>query len=848
MATSEQLKHTKLTEEDKYLLFLADEGIRRRYVNNSPEQMAVVMERGRYELSVIINKGFTAYFLILADLVRYCHRNDIAIGVGRGSAGGSMIAYCLGITEIDPIRYNLIFDRFLNMERFEYPDIDTDVDGTKRQQVIQYLADTYNTSHVAQIITFGTMSVKTLIQDVGRVLHLPREAVEKLKSLVPPVEKVTLMDCLDSDEFVEELKYWSNQDARLLPCLTQLEGLHRQTSIHAGGVIIATKPIMDLAPVYRPIGAKYEHERAVVQYEMTEAEEIGLLKMDILGLRTVTLVDRAEHNVRQWEDPDFNLRSMGVGDPRPYQLIAKGDTDGVFQLEGTGITRFAQEFQAQSFEELVALISLFRPGTLDSGTAAAYIRRKKGQEPVTYPHPDLEPVLKDTYGIIVYQEQVMQVAGVMAGYTMGRADGLRKAIGKKNKEKIESELAAFHDAAIARGYEEGKVQEIMDLMATFGRYGFNKSHAVAYAYLCYWTALLKAEHMVSFYAAELNTVIDDKLNYALQMAKAHHLRFLPPVINSSGSGFTIGRDQQGYNIQFGLSNVRGVGAQMVQRLISTREAVGPYHTFYEFLHNNTSLPVNAKEALIKSGAFDELGERQNLLFDLINANKFAKTGKYGKYLELRARARIAAPPAYSPLELGELEHDTLGYYLTADPLDAMVQIGRWFGGVPIGADLNEMIGATVTLVGSVVNFHPHRTKKGDPMGFLQFSDGVEQYSATCFPRLYAVNKGIKAGMLVQVVAQVDKYKGKPSLTAQSIQVVDLDRLTTPVTLICPAGNPMAYPLMKQWIGAHQGTDCNLQVVWYDSRGYRFRFACPPISTNYSDLHQLNMIGVGIHLG
>ena len=482
-ATQQQLMQVKsYTEQDKYLLYLVELGIKERYIDllgeNEDYVHAVVKPKIMYELSVIIGKGFTDYFLILADLVQYCASRDIPVGVGRGSSAGSIVAYVLGITEVEPIRFNLIFDRFLNFERNDLPDIDSDVCWARRQEVIDYLVNKYGGDNVAQILTFGTLSPKTLIQDLCRVLKVGHKMVKKLKDAVPEDEKVGVEDCIESPEFMEVMKEANKEDGRLLPAFIKLGGLHRNTSIHAGGVVISTKPIRDLAPVYKPVAKSKANKvsRPVVQYEMQDAEAVGLLKMDLLGLRTVTLVDWAEKDVRRLVDPNFYTRKMSLEQKEAFDIINRGDTDGIFQLEGTGITKFAMDFQVQSFDELIALISLYRPGTLDSGMADSYIRRKRGQEQITYPHPDLEWVLKDTYGIMVYQEQIMQVAGVMCGYSMGQADGLRKAVGKKNKQKIEEELAKFRQYAMdpsrgTRAYDEELTNQMADLIETFGRYG-----------------------------------------------------------------------------------------------------------------------------------------------------------------------------------------------------------------------------------------------------------------------------------------------------------------------------------------------------------------------------------------
>lgn len=826
MAVTKPIDHKQLTKEDTYLIYLAEKGISWRYGSDYDQDFINerVIPRVHKELEIIIRKGFTDYFLILGDLIMYCLDNGIAIGVGRGSAAGSIVAYCLGITEVEPLRFNLLFERFLNMERFEYPDIDTDVDWARRQEVIQYLSNKYGEDKVAQIVTFGTLSPKTLIQDVSRVLKIPAKDAEELKALVPETEKATFQDCLDSPEFVDKLLEIEGIDSRILTGISRLEGLHRHTSIHAAGVVIATKPISEIAPVYRPIGEKHKDVRPVVQYEKGEAEAVGLLKMDILGLRTVTLVDWAEKDVRKYANPDFYTRQMSLDQKEAFDIINRGDTDGIFQLEGTGITKFAMDFEVRSFDELVALISLYRPGTLDSGMADQYIKRKKGLEPVTYPHPDLEWILKDTYGVMVYQEQIMQVAGVMCGYTMGQADGLRSAVGKKNKVKIQKELSAFTKLALERGYEPDLVEYMAGLIETFGRYGFNKSHAVSYAYLTYWTAYLKAVYPACFYTALMNTANDQKVPMIVDRALAHGIELLPPDVNESGIRFSLNKNMQ---VRFGLANVKGIGSKFVEPLLASREANGDYRSFFDFCYRNPSIPINAKIALISSGAFDSIGTRQEILFQAKERNIAAKALDYAKYAvieaEYQAGKAMGMVKELKPLELGQMEFDTLGYYITADPKAIIREaIAMMHGSVGKSAAELQRLGKTASLGGQLTSLHPHKTKKGDPMAFITLDDGIVKHEVTIFPDLFKKLRSVLVkNKYFFANVTISEYRGQPSMAATYLEEIDIDARQGDISVSLPT-DPISAKILASWLRSLPEGQSRVKITWRDSEGFKYK--------------------------
>lgn len=787
-----KINKQELTIQDQYLIYLVEKGAKKRYGEITPE----IEDRIRYELKVIIEKGFSEYFLILADIVRFCRENDIPVGPGRGSAGGAVVSYCLEITDIDPLRFGLLFDRFLNSERTALPDIDTDVCWWNRQRVIDYIISKYGEDKVAQIVTFGTLAAKAVIQDVGRVLHIPKKDVERLKSLIPDGEKVTIAELLETnEEFAREVQRINEKEPRFLPAIKKLEGLHRNESLHAGGVVIAREPIHTLAPTFRKSGKG----RQAVQYEMTDAEAVGLLKMDILGLKTVTMIDWAEKDVRRLFDPNFRTRGYRLDDQAAFDLINAGDTAGVFQLEGTGITKFAQDMRVESFNDLVALLALYRPGPLDSGAAYSYIKRKNGEEPVTYPHPDLEPILKETYGIIVYQEQVMQLLGIMCGYSMGRADLMRKAIGKKNDQLMEEELARFREYAMSpdhgkRAYDKETVEHIADLIRTFGRYGFNKSHAVAYAYLTYWTAVLKARYPVAFYTAWLNVEEDGrKQGLIIDEAVRKGIRILPPDINRSDRMFTA---VDAKTIRFGLSAVKGMGDSFVERVIRSREN-RPFESFADFCSRLPSVPIDKKIALVGAGAFDFEAEadpdrhRAFLMWHSKAINNAVKKLSDGHKPELVYEGLEKVEP-YTPFRMAELEEQYVNFPITADPLQKVRdELHRL--GASVGVPTEELWGEPL-IGGRVTRIHTTTTKKGDQMAFVTVDDGIASHDVTIFPALWSkCREWLKDGVTVVIRCERSDYRGRAALQALDIQqldpehrtanlVIDLDKRIDPLTV------------------------------------------------------------------
>lgn len=798
-----------ITEADKYLIYQVEQGIHQRYsveLGMSQEYIeGTVIPRAKSELHVITKQKFSKYFLILADIMDYCHKADIPVGVARGSAGGSLISYVLKITEVEPLRYNLIFERFLNLERYSPPDIDVDLCWDKRQEVLNYVYDKYGHDNVAQIATFGTLSAKSLLDDLGRVYKVPRGDIADIKKIIDDYSdggKIKYEDLLEHDDFTNAIHKLAEKEPRIIDGMAKLEGLHRHTSLHAGGLIISDQPMHNLAPTFQP---SRKENKTAIQYEMNDVEAIGLLKMDLLGLKTITMVDWAEKDVRRLVDSDFYTRKHPIDDQDAFDIINRGDTAGVFQLEGTGITRFAQNMKVESFNDIVALLALYRPGTLDAGTAQQYIDRKNGLEDVVYPHDDLKEVLSDTYGIIVYQEQVMQILGVMGGYSMGKADMMRKAMGKKDAELMTSELNKFRAAAAERGYAGETIEYIADLIETFGRYGFNKSHAVAYAHLTYWTALLKAKYPAQFYSAWLNTITDrDKLGWVIEMMVRNNVEILPPDINKSGTVFTT----TGINtVRFGLSAIKGMGKSFVNNTLKNREERGKFTSYLDYCQRLTAIPIDKKKALIGGGAFDfEEQEFAAMHRGMLYTNADALNA-YAKKTKTKPDTPIPAlefADKLEPIEMGEMEKEYLSFYLTEDPL-RIVQDKLRMVGASVGVHTPDLSG-NVVVGGRVTQRHIFNTKKGQKMAFIDIDDGMVSHTVTFFPNGW--NEAVSATMaddnFVLIRAEVDMYRGNKTLNAISAEEIPIKGSNQDIIINLGYAKPMDIAHVQSVIEEHAG--------------------------------------------
>lgn len=822
---------TAISEQAEYLAYLTEKGMLRRYDPQKYDIEGVVIPRLREELKVITSKGFSEYFLVLADMMKFCRDNDIATGPARGSSGGSVVAYCTGITQIEPIRFNLIFERFLNPERKAMPDIDVDICWANRQRVIDYLVQKYGEDKVAQIVTFTTLQPRSVAQDVGRVLHIPIKEIDQLKAFIPEEEKITLADLEENPQFMQKLDEINAIDPRFGPAIKKLEGLHRNESLHAGGIIISRDPINTIMPTFMKGGKG----RVAVQYEMFDAEAVGGLKIDVLGLRTVTLAYWAEKDIRRSADPNFHVLTYREDDQAAFDIINRGDTAGIFQIEGTGITRFAMEMGIDSFNDIIVLMALYRPGPLDSGMAHAYIKRKKGQEAVDYPHPDLEWVLKDTYGIITYQEQVMQILGVMAGYTMGQADTMRKAIGKKDEAIMEQELAKFVIASVGRGHDQSLMDRIADLIRTFARYGFPKAHAVAYGYLTYWTAVIKARYPAAFYAGWLNVTDDGtRQGWIIDQAARKGIKILPPDVNTSDARFTM---MEMDTIRFGLGAVKGMGDSFVEKTIKSRESGGPFATYAEYCYRLTSIPVDKKEALVASGAFDfdQLAHRAFLYKHARPINDLVKNKNYQPEDEAAVYAKFDPVERFTDLEAANLEKQFVNFHITADPL-VLIRQELVMMGADVGISTENLRGKP-PIGGRITNVHFTKTKgkKAATMAFLTIDDGIVQHSVTVFPEMWARAASFcEVDMAVFMRVEVGSYRGKASLSALHVEPLDMGQRKT--SLVIDMGTNIGPLYIAQLLHVLETAEQGRSGVriWAGDSEYRFLLHSDSYSITVTD--------------
>lgn len=739
------------TIED-YFSAEASAGLKRRFAAGNgyftPERRTQYDAHLQREIEVIINMGFAGYFLVVSDFVRWAKGQDIPVGPGRGSAAGSLVAFAMEITEIDPIRYNLLFERFLNPERISLPDIDVDFCMHGRDRVIEYVCNKYGRDRVAQIVTFGTLKAKAAIKDVGRVLGLSYAETDRIAKLVPAPRQgfdYPLQEAIAMEKRLREFAEGEGRD--LIQLALKLEGLTRHTSTHAAGVVIADRPVVEFMPLMLD-----KDNQVVSQFSMNGVEKIGLVKFDFLGLKTLTVLDGVVRLIAEAfpDKPRININAIPLDDPKTYRQIASARTIGVFQLESSGITDMVSRLRPNCFEDLVAILALYRPGPLDAGMVDHYINRKHGREPVHVLHPILEPILKDTYGIILYQEQIMQIARDMAGYSLGDADILRRAMGKKKPEEMAKQREIFVRGSKARGVSESVATEVFNQMETFARYGFNRSHSVAYALISYQTAYLKAHYPLYFMAALMTLEMDDtdKILKNLNECREMEIEVVPPDINRGNVGFSVvdGR------VLFGLAAIKGVGEKIVQRIISEREKNGPFKSLLDFCNRVDSSVLNKRslEHFIKSGAFDwtelsraELSEQCDEVVAIAERNRNAANSKQiglfdvlSSSQEEKYTPKRALLPEW-PINV-KLSHEkaALGFYLSGHPLERFQQELARFGMSTISA-LGEMNdGAAVSVAGVVTVLKLKNTKKGDRYATFFLEDLRDTIEVIVWPDVY----------------------------------------------------------------------------------------------------------------
>ncbi|MCL6517071.1 DNA polymerase III subunit alpha [Alicyclobacillus sp.] len=655
-----------------------------------------VRDRLEYELGVIERMGFSDYFLVVADFIRFAHKHGISTGPGRGSAAGSLVAYALRITDVDPLRHKLLFERFLNPERVSWPDIDTDFEYERRGEVIRYVVERYGKERVAQIGTFGTLAARAAVRDAGRALQADAGVVDRLARLIPSHPGMTLARALEEAPAIGRMVAEQPEARRVWETARAIEGFPRHTSIHAAGVVIAPMPLDDLVPVQPGADGV-----PVTQYAMEDIEALGLIKMDFLGLRTLTLIDRCAESVQARTGRAIDWRRIPEDDPETYAMLSRGETNGCFQLESAGVRRVLRDLRPTGLEDLIAVISLYRPGPMEN--IPAYIDGKHGRAPVVYPHPDLEPILRDTYGVIVYQEQIMQIASRMAGFSLGQADLLRRAVGKKKREVLDQERSRFVEGCVRSGYGEDVANHVYDLIVRFADYGFNRSHAAAYAVLAFRTAYLRAHHTADFLAALLTMAMGDdaKTREYVRDARQHGIQVLPPSILDSGPGYTVEADDR---IRTGLLAIRNVGRGAVEAIVEARSA-GPFRSLADFLQRVNPRACNRKavESLLQAGALapflPEGVSRQAAMHLLEEAYAAADEGRQSQGLGLDldglGRAGFGRPvmearaSAVSPPDGGGTEGQTtrervlyIRYNPQAGPEDVLDRVKALLGRQP----------------------------------------------------------------------------------------------------------------------------------------------------------------------
>lgn len=801
----------------EYLKHLTFTGAKERYKEITPE----VEERLNFELFTIKTMGFAGYFLIVADFIKAGRDMGVFIGPGRGSAAGSVVAYCIGITNIDPIKYNLLFERFLNPDRKSMPDIDTDFDDSGRQRVIDYVVDKYGKNQVAQIITYGSMAARTSIQDVGRVLDMPLSDVNAIKKLVPDTLGITLKDAIDQVPELKDILNGGDLKAQVLREAEKLEGSVRNTGVHAAGIIIAPTDLTDIVPV----ATAKDSDLLVTQYDGRVIEDAGVIKMDFLGLKTLTIIKDALRMIKQNHGVEIDIDYIPLDDAATFELYQRGDTNGTFQFESDGMQMYLRELKPDKFEDLIAMNALYRPGPIEY--IPSFIRRKHGQEPVSYDLPDMEEYLAETYGVTVYQEQVMLLSQKLAGFSKGDADVLRKAMGKKQIEVLNKMEAKFMDGAVAKGHPEDKLTKIWTDWKAFAQYAFNKSHSTCYAFVAYQTAYLKAHYPSEYMAAVLNNQNSmDKITFFMEECRRMGVEVLGPDINESDMAFAVNKKGQ---VRFGLTGVKGVGEKAVESIIEERKENGPYQSVYEFARRSNTRSVNRKsyENLVLGGAFDGFGLNRSQFFaktetgtltgverlikyanDYQNTQNSSQSSLFGGSV-----ASYIPEPAMPEVEewglIEKLKHEkeVIGMYLTGHPLDNYkVELARFCnttvsdlklmqkakageGGDDIKEAFQQLRTRGELSVGGLVGNVQHKTTKtGRPFGTFVLEDYNESYEFALFGEDYVKFRNMMVdGYFLQLKGIIEeKFRQKDNwdmrITAINLLSELRDKLTKSLTV------------------------------------------------------------------
>ncbi len=810
-------------------------GLRRRFPDGIPETH---LKQAEYELGIIIQMGFPSYFLVVADFIQWSKNNGIAVGPGRGSAAGSLVAYAMGITDLDPLPHGLIFERFLNPERVSMPDVDIDFDERRRGEVIRYVTDRWGEDRVAQIATFGTIKAKAAIKDSARVLGYPYAVGDRITKAMPPAvmgKDIPLSGIFDTEHkrYSEagELRtlYETDPDVKkVIDTARGIEGLIRQTGVHAAGVIMSAEPIIDHIPLMR----RPADGVIITQFDYPTCETLGLLKMDFLGLRNLTIIDDAVKNIELNHGRKVDLLALPLDDKPTYELLARGDTLGVFQLDGGPMRSLLRLMKPDNFEDISAVLALYRPGPMGANSHTNYALRKNKQQEITPIHPELEAPLEEilgpTYGLIVYQEQVQRAAQKLAGYSLGQADLLRRAMGKKKKEVLDKEFVPFRDGMKERNYSDAAIKAIWDVLVPFADYAFNKAHTAGYGLVSYWTGYLKANYPAEYLAGLLTSVGDDKDKMAMYLADCRRMgiQVLPPDVNQSAGPFT----PVGKNIRFGLAAVRNVGTNVVEAIARCRQEKGEYRDFYDFLSKVDAVACNKKtvESLIKAGAFDSLGHTRKALLavhaEAIDAFADVKrkeaTGQFDLFAAFGGDGSSAATVAMPTIGASEwdkrdklaFEREMLGLYVSDHPLAGLEQLLSNAADTTIAA-LNEdgsvPDGQIVTLAGILTGVQRRITKQGRPWASATLEDLAGGVEALFFPNTYeVVGQYIAEDAIVVIKGRIDRRDDTPRIMVMDMSLPDVthnpDAKPVTLTMAITRCTPPLVDQLKEILTSHPG--------------------------------------------
>jgi DNA polymerase-3 subunit alpha len=758
---------------EEYLEELCYQGLKKRYGEKVEQK---ILDRLKYELEVIKKTGFASYFLIVQDFVNWAKSQKIVVGPGRGSVGGSLVAFVLGITEIDPLKYDLLFERFLNPERVSPPDIDLDFTDERRGEVIEYLAQKYGRDRVAQIITFGTMAARAVVRDVGRALGYSYSYCDKIAKLIPPHSN--LDEALARVAELREIYQADEKAQRLLDLARKLEGRARHASTHACGVVISTLPLDEICPLQHPT----QDERAIVtQYGMRSLEDLGLLKIDILGLKNLTLIEETLKKIRAIHKKEIKLDEISFDDKKTYKLFQRGETIGVFQFESEGMRKWLRKLKPNCFDDLVAMIALYRPGPMQF--LQDYIDGKFKRKKIEYLHPKLKPILEKTYGVMIYQEQLMEVARSLAGFTLGEADVLRKAVGKKIKELLEAQREKLIEGMIKNGIGKEIAQKIWEWILPFASYGFNKSHSVSYAKIAFYTAFLKAHFPLEFMASLLTSEQADveKIGFLIEECKRMGIEVLPPDINESFRNFSVvpGKNQ----IRFGLLAIKNVGENTVEAIVEERKKNGPFNSLTDFLLRIEPKNLNKKslESMIKAGVFDRFEERNQLLYNLERLLEWNKQnyrmktqgqmGLFDFWGKRKMEIKLEKTQPATKMQKLSWEKELLGLYVSAHPAEDFKKIFEKKA-IPISKITKEMVGKAIRVGGIISSVKKVITRSGSAMFFTKLEDGEGKIEIVFFPSVLTKKPiALKENKPIIVFGRVNEEDGVPKIICEDFEEI-----------------------------------------------------------------------------